>query len=385
MKHICFVLDSYPTKTSNGCVFAKHLIWAIADKGYKCTVIAPRPVTVDSLRGRNDIEKKRTDVTDKGNRIEVYSPFYLHLTSNKRFMKTSMNNHFKSVLKMMKKNNIQPDVMYGHFLYQCGLTAARIGELFNIPSYCACGENSLRLEEGSAPYCTGLKYCNWKKILNNLTGIVSVSSNNSQLLVQNGFVDKTKKMSVFPNGINKNKFFVMDKIEARKKLKFPLDAYIVAYTGTFKESKGIIELSEALKNCENTYSLFMGKGHLSPDCDNILYCGSVPNDKLYMYLNAADVFVLPTKGEGCCNAIVEALACGLPVISSDLPFNDDILSENNSIRVDVNNVSQIESAIKKLKDDKVLYETLEKGAVASAEKLSIDVRADNILGFMGLV
>ena len=53
MKHICFVLDSYPTKTSNGCVFAKHLIWAIADKGYKCTVIAPRPITLNSLKNKN--------------------------------------------------------------------------------------------------------------------------------------------------------------------------------------------------------------------------------------------------------------------------------------------------------------------------------------------
>ena len=385
MKHICFVLDSYPTKTSNGCVFAKHLIWAIADKGYKCTVIAPRPITLNSLKNKNNEEKKRIDVTDKGNKIEVYTPFYLHLSSNRRFMKNSMNNHFKAVRKIMKTYDISPDIMYGHFIYQCGLTVSRIGKILNIPSYCACGENSLRLEKDSHPYCTGLKYCNWKEILNNLEGVISVSSNNSDLLIRNGFIDNNKKMSVFPNGINKDKFYVMDKNKARKKLGLPLDAYIVAYTGTFKESKGIIELSEALKSCENTYSMFMGKGHLSPDCDNILYCGSVPNDELHIYLNAADVFVLPTKGEGCCNAIVEALACGLPVISSDLPFNDDILNESNSIRVDVNSVFQIENAIKKLRDDAGLYNTLKKGAVLSAEKLSINVRAENILRFMGLV
>ena len=79
------------------------------------------------------------------------------------------------------------------------------------------------------------------------------------------------------------------------------------------------------------------------------------------------------------------MACGLPVISSDLPFNDDILNESNSIRVDVNSVSQIENAIKKLRDDAGLYNTLKKGAVLSAEKLSINVRAENILRFMGLV
>ena len=385
MKHICFVLDSYPTKTSNGCVFAKHLIWAIANKGFKCTVIAPMPITSENLRNRKDCAKKRIDTTDKGYAIEVYSPLYLHLSSNKRLMKYSMDNHFKSVIKVMKEYNIKPDIMYGHFIYQCGLTVARIGKMLNIPSYCACGENSLRLENNSHPYCTGLKYCDWKRILDLLSGVVSVSTNNSDLLVNNGFVDRNKKIDVFPNGINSDKFFVMDKNKARAELDLPKDAYIVAYTGTFKESKGLLELCNALKKCENTYSMFMGKGHLTPDCDNILFCGSVPNDELHKYLNAADVFVLPTKGEGCCNAIVEALACGLPVVSSDLPFNDDVLDERNSIRVDVNDVTQIENAIKRLRDDKILYEKLRNGAIAQADKLSIEVRAENILRFMELI
>ena len=43
-KQICFLLDWYPTRTNNGCVFAKHLICAIADMGYECVVIAPRPI-----------------------------------------------------------------------------------------------------------------------------------------------------------------------------------------------------------------------------------------------------------------------------------------------------------------------------------------------------
>lgn len=380
-KQICFILDWYPTKTNNGCVFAKHLIYAIADKGLDCVVIAPRISNAHTEK----VPYKRIEKTQKGNEIRIFTPKYLHLTSRKQTIKMSMNNHFKAVMKTLKKEKLNPDVVYGHFIYQCGLTASRVGKKLGVPSYCACGENSLRFEKGNEPYTTGFKYGGWKEIVSSLSGVVSVSSNNKDLLLENDLIPKGMKIGVFPNGVDASKFYMLDKKKARAKLGFPEDAFITVFTGAFTERKGIDKLNDALKNCKNVFSVFLGSGSIEPDCENILFCGKVSNDQVSTYLNAADVFVLPTKGEGCCNAIVEALACGLPVISSDLPFNDDILNESNSIRVDVNSVSQIENAIKKLRDDSELYNTLKKGAVLSAEKLSINVRAENILRFMGLV
>ena len=381
MKQICFILDWYPTKSNNGCVFAKHLICAIADRGFDCVVIAPRIKNMAT----EETPYFREDVTEKGNVIKVYTPKYLHLSSRKQTMQLSMNPHLKAVMKTLKKENLHPDVVYGHFMYQCGLTAARVGEKLGIPSYCACGENSLRLIKNSEPYTTGLRFCNWKSILSSLTGIVSVSGYNRSLLLENGFVDDTMPIGVFPNGFNQNKFFVMDQHQARQQLNLPDDKFIVAFTGTFKESKGVRELCAAINQLDDVYSIFMGKGDLKPDCKNILFCGSVPNDDLHVYLNAADVFVLPTKGEGCCNAIIEALACGLPVVSSNLSYNDDILNNDNSLRVNVDDVKQIAEAIKRLEQDSELKNKLALGAASSSEELDIDVRAENILKFMRLV
>ena len=380
LKQICFILDWYPTKTNNGCVFAKHLICAIADMGFECVVIAPSIKNINS----DKIPYSRVETTAKGSVIRIFTPLYLHFSSRKQTIKLSMNSHFKTVMKTIKKENLHPDAVYGHFIYQCGLTAARVGKELDVPSYCACGENSLRLVEGSEPYATGLKHGNWRVILSSLAGIISVSEYNKTLLKETGFVSLKMPIGVFPNGYNKEKFFVMSQTEARKQLGFPEKDFIVAFTGTFKESKGITELNKAIENINDVSAIFMGKGSLKPSGDNILFCDSVPNDKLYLYLNAADVFVLPTKGEGCCNAIIEALACGLPVVSSDLPFNDDILDETNSIRVDVNDINQIENAINKLKTDKSLLNGLREGAARSAEKFDINVRAENIIRFMEL-
>lgn len=381
MKQICFILDWYPTKTNNGCVFAKHLICAIADRGFDCVVIAPRIKNAKT----EEIPYWREDITEKGSVIKVYTPTYFHLSSRKQTMKLSMNNHYKAVMKTLKKESLHPDIMYGHFIYQSGLTAARVGEKLGIPSYCACGENSLRLIKDSEPYNTGLRFCNWKSILSSLSGMISVSGYNRSLLLENGFVDDTMPIGVFPNGFNPNKFFVMDQNQARQQLNLPDDKFIIAFTGTFKESKGVRELCEALNQLDDVYSMFMGKGDLKPDCKNILFCGSVPNDDLHLYLNAADIFVLPTKGEGCCNAIIEALACGLPIISSNLSYNDDILNDDNSLRINVNDVRLIAETIELLRKDSELRDKLASGAAASAKALDIDARAENILKFMRLV
>ncbi len=379
-KQICFILDWYPTKSNNGCVFAKHLIYAIADKGFDCVVIAPR---IKNAKNEN-VPYKREETTESGSTVRIFTPAYYHFSSRKQTIRHSMNSHFKAVMKTIKRENLSPDAVYGHFIYQCGLTAARVGEKLGIPSYCACGENSTRFAQDSQPYSTGLQYAGWKDILSRLAGVICVSNHNADLIVKNGFVPPEMKTGVFPNGFNGKKFYASDKSKARKELGFSDDKFVVAFTGDFSERKGIDKLSLALKSFDDVYSVFLGSGEIKPDCDNILFCGSVPNDEVVKYLNAADVFVLPTKGEGCCNAIVEALACGLPVISSDLPFNDDILDNSNSIRVDAVDVGEIKNAINTLKTDESLLNRLSKGAENSAKRFDINVRAENILRFMEL-
>lgn len=381
-KQLCFILDWYPTKSNNGCVFAKHLICAIADMGYDCVVIAPRTISRSTFRRSNSVPYSRTEYTAQGSRIRIFMPLYLHLSSRKQTMGLSMDNHYRSVMSVIRKEKLKPDAVYGHFIYQCGLTAARAGKALGIPAYCACGENSLRLQKGSKPYETGLLHWGWKEILQTLSGIVCVSGNNETLLRDNGFIDPAMPTGVFPNGVDESKFFPMDRRACRKELGFPEDAFIVAFTGAFTANKGVDRLNQALKTCGNVYSVFLGQGPLEPDCGRILYKGRVPNDQVAKYLNAADVFILPTRGEGCCNAIVEALSCGLPVISSDLPFNDDILTPENSLRIDVEDVSQIRDSILHLQQDPQLRQTLAEGALRSSKSLNIKTRAQRILAFM---
>ena len=381
-KHICFLLDFYPTADNEACIFAKNLIYAIAEKGIQCTVISPQPITPDSLRKKYPYH--REEFTDKGQKIDIYMPYYVYATSKKVAIKISMNNHYHAVLRTLQKNHIQPDVMYGHFFFQCGLTASRVGKKLHIPSYCACGENSTRLFKDSQPYATGLRYANWKSIIQDLTGIISVSSYNKQLLIENGFASEEQKIGTFPNAIDPKRFHPMDRTEARKTLGLPQDVFAVVFNGAYTERKGFKVICEALEQCENVYSIFIGSDAIKPTCKNVLFSGRLAPENVPQYLAAANVFVLPTLGEGCCNAIVEALACGLPVISSNLPFNDDILDDECSIRVEPKDAVQIADAIKLLENDEKKRVLMAEKALKKAEILQLDRRAAMILEFMGI-
>ena len=143
-------------------------------------------------------------------------------------------------------------------------------------------------------------------------------------------------------------------------------------------------VSEAIKIVDDEiFSVFIGrKGDSLPTCDNILFVGQCTNEKVAKYLQAGDCFVLPTKSEGCCNAILEALSTGLPVISSDRPFNDGILSNDNSIRVDPENINEIAIAIKELKANKDLKNKLSAGAIRSSKEFGIRTRAERVYNFV---
>ena len=97
------------------------------------------------------------------------------------------------------------------------------------------------------------------------------------------------------------------------------------------------------------------------------------------WLSAADIFVLPTVAEGSCNAILEAMGCGLPVISSDIPSNREILDPSMSILVDPMNISQIKKAIVTLADDAYMRKTMGLAALKQSRGFGVRDRAQRIL------
>lgn len=367
--NICFISYMYPGEhDTSSFAFVKQLVDSIAEEGRHCHVLAPFNIT-HYRRFSQTIEEY---VCGLG-RVTVYRPGYLSF-SNWHIGNFHLSRwfHKKAIKKAFRMLTEKPDVIYGHF-WSAGYDGFEYAKANNIPLFVASGESEISKLFSPKP---DLKdFCDYVR------GVICVSSKNRDESIQLGLTT-ANKCEVFPNAVNAELFYKRDKLECRRQLGLPLDEFIVAFVGWFNERKGPQRVAKAINRVERVRSLFIGKGEQDPQCDGILFKGSLPHDQVPIYLGAADCFVLPTLHEGCCNAVVEAMACGLPVISSNLSFNWDVLDETDSIMVDPNSIEEIALAIRTLRDDVNKRNLLAEGALKKAESLTITQRAKEILRFI---
>lgn len=365
---IVFFVPAFPGKhDTSHYAFVKQLVDAIAEKGHESHVVAPYNV----FHYRKLVPRTEEYHCGKGD-VTVYRPYFLSLSTAKGFRWLSSVTR-KSALKHME--SFLPDgidAVYCHF-WGSGYDGYQYAKKNKLPLFVATGESDIaslfRMPEDKDEF------------RDYVSGVICVSSKNRDESIQLGLTT-IAKCGIFPNAVNTELFHKKDKIACRKQLGFPDEDFIVAYVGWFNNRKGSRRVSEAIDKVGGVKSLFIGKGEQEPDCGGILFKGYLPHDEVSLFLNAADCFVLPTLAEGCCNAVVEAMACGLPVISSNLPFNWDVLDENNSIMVEPTNVEEIAQAIKILKEDNLKRRILSDGALKKAESMTIEHRAAAILSFM---
>lgn len=373
MKDIAFVVSGYPTKTDPSYAFIQPIVHAIADRGYHCTVIAPQNMTAIYLKGREKKAKRWKKTTESGNYIEIIRPSFISFSTAKLFGNNlSQIMRLWALKKTVRQLHLNPDVVYAHF-WDNGVIA---GIAFShVPVFVGVGESKIRVRR---LFSDGLI----KRGLKSIKGVISVSTENIKESKELALLTSEMKECILPNGVNKHIFCQMDKVMAREQLRFRQEDLIAIFVGTFCERKGVLRVVEAAKRIPDIKLILIGKGEQKPESDQIIYMGQVPHDEIPIYLSASDFFVLPTQAEGCCNAIIEGMACGLPIISSDGEFNDDILNSSNSIRINPNSIDEIAAAMKKLAEDYELRKRMSEASLDFADELSIEKRACKIVEFI---
>lgn len=373
--HLCVVSPGYPTLKTIDFVFVDQLCRFIAEKGEKVTIIAPQSLTKSFLRHIPIVRRRSVIPISNGNDITLYRPFYITFGNFEKFKRFNARSFNKSVIGAFYKIKERPDVCYGHF-WRSAYSIYPLAKRHSIPLIVSSGEEVVTMH-------MDYSLNELKDFIGYVNGIISVSTKNKSEIIAAGLAAEDRCKVIF-NAIDPTLFYKKNKIELRKRFGYNEKDFIVAYVGQFTERKGAKRLSDALTslNDNSIKALFMGTGSETPDYEGILFQGTVPHDLLPDYLNCADVFVLPTSNEGCSNAIIEALACGLPIISSDMPFNYDILNKGNAILINPFDINAIAKSINLLKKEPEKRNEMSINAIKTSSDLNLSKRAETIIEYI---
>jgi len=165
--------------------------------------------------------------------------------------------------------------------------------------------------------------------------VIAVSSELKEKIQHLGILED--KIAVIGNGVNTHIFKPMEKNECRKKLALPLEPKLVVFIGNLVEVKGIEFLITAFRDLRDDITLrIVGEGGLQSKLEKqvrelnlsrrIVFTGRCPHMDIPVWMNAADIFCLPSLNEGCPNVVLEALACGTPVVASRVGGIPDMIT-----------------------------------------------------------
>ena len=222
---------------------------------------------------------------------------------------------------------------------------------------------------------------------------VAISEEIKDGLLNDGF--NQAKITRIPNFIDQNLFHPSGKEsgdQIREKLGFT-HGKIVTFSGRLVERKGVGVLLEAwgklAKDHQDVPLVIVGGGPLEKKLkDQSQELGIEENAKFFGFVNnigdylaATDIFVFPSFQEGFPNSVLEAMACGLPVIATRIGGVVDVIkNEENGLLVEPGNVEQLADALKRLISDTEHASALGKNALRTVrENYDINVIANKYI------
>ncbi len=305
-----------------GVFVQNRLEHLIRDTGIEVTVVAPVPwfpfkAKIFGRYGRAACAAKISDEK----RYTVYHPRYLVIPKigmrvTPFFLFWCATNQVK---RLSQKGN-QFDVIDAHYLYPDGVAAAKLARKNNLPFVMtARGSDVTQIAQISSPKKSIL----WASSL--ASHIITVSLSLKQRLVSMGVPESS--ISSLRNGVDTERFkpVIGAKIKVCSETGLAESKPIVLFAGWLIPRKRVDIVIDALANLTEVQGVIVGDGELKSELtalvrhhgieDRVVLVGQKKPEEMATYMSAADIFCLPSEREGWANVMLEAMACGTPVVS----------------------------------------------------------------------
>jgi glycosyltransferase involved in cell wall biosynthesis len=229
----------------------------------------------------------------------------------------------------------QLDLIDAHFGYPDGYAAVLLGRWLKVPVTITMRGTEDRHSR------TASLLPRLRRALLGCQQVFSVSAALKQVAV--GLGVPGDKVEVVGNGVDANKFHPVDRAVCRQALGLALDAPVLIGVGGLVERKGFHRVVEVLPSLIQHFPalVYLIVGGPSAEGNNqaeleaqvarlglephVRFLGTRKPEELSEVLSAADVFVLATRNEGWANVFLEAMACGLPVVTTDVGGNREVV------------------------------------------------------------
>ncbi|MDR7665078.1 glycosyltransferase family 4 protein [Methanosarcina sp. Z-7115] len=277
------------------------------------------------------ISSSKIDYTNKPLNLEVYKTSMFNLPLDSQYKKLGKL-HLSVVEKIIGENNLNFDLIHSHFIWSAGYVGAKLKEKYNVPFIVTA--------HGYDVYDLPFKDDEWRSkieyVLNSADAIITVSNSNRECIKK---LDVKTPVTVIPNGYRQDLFYPSDTFKCRKSLDLPIDKKIILSVGNLEELKGHKYLIEAmdylLRIRKDTICFIIGEGKLESRLNkqiklaglekNVKLVGGKPHNEIPLWMNACDVFVLPSLKESFGVVQVEAMACGKPVVATRNGGSEEII------------------------------------------------------------
>lgn len=226
---------------------------------------------------------------------------------------------FRQVSKRL--NEVDYDLIDAHYVYPDGFAAVLLASVLKKPLVVSARGSDINLFSEFRMIRPFIRH-----VLLRANGLIAVSHALKDLMVRLGC--RSENLAVIGNGVDPQKFMPRPRCAMRQKLGLPNDASVVIAVGRLDENKGFHILIEAVARLRSSgvMLLIIGEGPRRSALENqirrsglnanVRLIGTVPHDELSSWYSAADVFCLASLREGCPNVVLEAMACGLPIVAT---------------------------------------------------------------------
>lgn len=329
-KNLLVISNSFPNEDSStvGSIFVKERVKYLTKYFDNIYVISPVAYGVELIR-------KNWSNDYQFDNVKVFFPKYFNFPLFYYYGRTLWTSlETRAVASLIERENLNFNLIYAHFTWRSGSIAGNLKRIYGSPVVIIEGTSNL------FTHAINSRDPVWIRAWETADAIIRPRKGELDLFKNLGI--PSDKIYYIPNGYG-GQFKPMSMSECRERLNLPQDKKILLNVALLHGPvKGHIYFIKAFKQIvkkrTDVIGIIVGSGKLEASLKNLIdeldlnqyvhLVGSKPHSEVPLWMNACDVFVLPSLNEGNPNVMFEALGCGKPFVGTKVGGVPDIITSD---------------------------------------------------------